>query len=195
MSTYKNYPTFYAKTATEWRNWLAEHHESESAVWLIMYHKKSKVESIYYDEAVEQALCFGWIDSKPNKRDEQSFYLFFSKRNSKSNWSKANRERIEKLLAAGQIAPPGQAMIEHAKTTGTWTALMGPENGVIPDDLQALFDKNPKALENFLAFSPSSKRIILEWIMNAKRPATREKRIKETVELAEQNIKANHYRQ
>jgi uncharacterized protein YdeI (YjbR/CyaY-like superfamily) len=185
----------YAKSRKEWRIWLKQNHLSEKSVWLIIYHKDIRTPSVQYEEAVEEALCFGWIDSKPNKRDANSYYLFFAKRKPKSNWSKANRERAEKMIKQGLMTEAGQAMIDLAKRMGTWAALEEVQNSVIPDDLQELFDKNKKAFDNFEAFPPSSKRIILEWILNAKRPETRQKRIEETVKLAERNMKANHYRQ
>jgi len=183
--------TFAAKDAKEWRRWLMKNHEKKKSVWLIIYHKKSDVKSVYYDEAVEQALCFGWIDSKPNKRDDQSYYLYFSRRNPKSFWSKANRERIEKLSKKGLIMPAGQKLIDLAKESGTWLALVDIENLIIPDDLQKLFDKNKKAFENFKAFPRSAQMGILGGILLAKRPETRAKRIKAAVELAEKNIRAN----
>jgi uncharacterized protein YdeI (YjbR/CyaY-like superfamily) len=130
-------------------------------VWLIIYNKDSKTPSVEYEEAVEEALSFGWIDSKPNKRDADSYYLFFAKRNPKSNWSKSNRERAEKMIKQGLMTEAGQAMIDLAKRMGTWTALKEVQNSVILDDLQELFDKNKKAFDNFNAFPPSSKRIIL----------------------------------
>ena len=186
--------TIAAKDRDEWRAWLAAHHESESSVWLIIYHKKSPTPSVYYEESVEEALCFGWIDSKPNKRDEESYYLFFARRKPKSNWSKPNRERVERMIAAGKMTPAGQQMIDMAKTSGTWSALEQVENLVIPEDMDQLFNDYPNARTHFEAFPPSTRRGILEWILNAKRPETRAKRIKETVALAEQNIRANQYR-
>jgi len=186
---------FHAKSRKEWRKWLEKNYESERSVWLIIYHKSADVPSVYYEEAVEEAICFGWIDSIAHKKDEHSKYQFFAQRKPKSNWSKANRERAEKMIAAGQMKPAGMAMIELAKRTGAWEALVDVQNSVIPDDLQALLNKNKTAFNNFMAFPPSSKRIILEWILNAKRPETRQKRIEETVSLAAKNIKANHYRQ
>ncbi len=187
--------SFYAKTQKEWRKWLEKNHQSEKSVWLIIYHKKSDKPSIYYDEAVEQALCFGWIDSIAHKRDEESKYQFFAVRKPKSNWSKLNRERAEKMIAENLMTSRGQEMIKLAKKTGTWEALVDVQNSVIPKDLQNLFDKNKTAFKNFQAFPPSSKRIILEWILNAKKKETREKRLEQTVALAAKNIKANHYRQ
>ena len=172
----------------------AANHLKEKNVWLIIYRKQSPTKSVYYPEAVEEALCFGWIDSKPNKRDSESFYLFFSKRNPKSKWSKLNRERVKKLLKKKLIAPAGMEMIELAKQTGTWLALDAIDNIIIPEDLQKKFLKNKTAFKNFEAFPPSSKKIILHWITEAKRPETRAKRIEETISLAAKNIRANHYR-
>ena len=187
-------PTFYAKDGAAWRQWLAQNHAAEKRVWLIIYHKDSSTPSVYYEEAVEEALCFGWIDSKPNKRDAESYFQFFSKRNPKSNWSRKNKQAIEQLVTAGRMSEAGIEMIRIAKASGTWSALESVENLEVPADLQAAFDKHPTAHQHYQAFPPSSKRIILEWIFNAKRQATREKRIKETVEKAAQNIRANHYR-
>ncbi|MEQ1624601.1 MAG: YdeI/OmpD-associated family protein [Sediminibacterium sp.] len=161
---------------------------------MIIYNKKSTTSSCKYEEAVEEALCFGWIDSIAKKRDAESSYQYFSVRKPKSNWSKSNRDRVEKLTALGLITERGQKMIDLAKQTGTWEALVDVQNLVIPEDLQLLLNKNKKALNYFLAFSPSSRRGILEWILNAKKTETRLKRIEETVKLAADNIKANQYR-
>ena len=187
-------PTIHAPTRAAWREWLEENHRSEKSVWLIMYHKQSDTPSVYYDEAVDEALCFGWVDSKPNKRDHESYFQYFSQRNPKSNWSKVNKEKVERLLAEGRMAPAGQEMIRVARETGTWTALDEVEALIVPTDLQAAFDRNPGSAENFAAFPPSTRRAILEWIFNAKRPDTRQRRIEETAEKAAQNIRANQYR-
>lgn len=195
MESFKSIKAVAAKTREEWRKWLEKNNKSEKSVWLIIYHKTSKTKSIYYDEAVEEALCFGWIDSIANKRDGDSRYQFFAQRKPKSNWSKLNRKRAEKMIAQNLMTPTGQAMIDLAKKTGTWEALVDVQNSVIPYDMQKLFDKNKTAFKNIQAFPPSSKRIILEWILNAKKPETRLQRITQTVELAAKNIKANHYRQ
>ncbi len=187
--------TFHAKTQEEWRMWLEKNHLVEKAIWLIIYKKNSKIPSVYYPEAVDEALCFGWIDSKPNKRDDESYYQFFAKRNPKSNWSKVNKEKVARLMAKGWIAPAGIEAIEIAKKNGTWTALDDVDKLIVPDDLQKLLDVNKIAKYNWERFPPSSRRGILEWILNAKQATTRQKRISETVKLAEKNIKANHYRQ
>jgi uncharacterized protein YdeI (YjbR/CyaY-like superfamily) len=192
MEIYKGNPTFYAKTRNDWRNWLEKNHQNEQSVWLIIFRKESGIESVYYPEAVDESLCFGWIDSLPNKRDDKSYYQFFSKRNPKSNWSKVNKLKVEKLLELNLIKPAGLKMIEIAKANGTWDILEDVDNIILPDDLNAAFLNDSIAFENWEKFSRSSKRGILEWILNAKRPETRAKRINETVSLASKNIKANH---
>jgi uncharacterized protein YdeI (YjbR/CyaY-like superfamily) len=186
--------TFYAKDRAAWRAWLAENHAQEKSVWLIIYKKASGIPSIYYDQAVDEALCFGWIDSKPNKRDDQSFYQFFAKRNPKSNWSGVNKKKVEKLLKEKLMTEAGLAMIEIAQKSGTWTALDEVNNLAIPEDMQIALDANPQAKKYFDLFPPSTKRGILEWIASAKQPETRGRRIRETVALAEENERANQYK-
>ena len=191
MELHKNQKTFFAKTRKHWRKWLEKNHVKEKCVYLIFHTKDSKIKGVPYAEAVEEALCFGWIDSTVYKRDHQSRYQFFAKRNPRGNWSASNKERVKRLLKQGMITPAGQAMIDIAKNNGSWTALNEAEKMIVPDDLQKLLQKNKKASENFQAFSPSSKKIILTWIYTAKLPATRINRIKKVVELASKNIKAN----
>lgn len=192
MELKDNIPVFHARSQKEWRKWLLKNHLSEKSVWLIIYRKESKVPSVYYPEAVDEALCFGWIDSKANKRDDKSYYQFFSKRNPKSNWSKINKLKVEKLLANQLIAPAGLEVIAIAKQNGNWDALEEVDNLIIPAELQLAFNQNKTAFENWENFSRSSRRGILEWILNAKRAETRIKRIETTVQLAMENIKANH---
>jgi uncharacterized protein YdeI (YjbR/CyaY-like superfamily) len=182
--------TFYAKDRAAWRKWLSTNHNKHESIWLIIYRKESQTPSIYYPEAVDEALCFGWIDSKPNKRDAESFYQFFSKRNPKSNWSKVNKEKVKRLTEQGLMHESGVAMVNLAKKSGTWDALNEVENLVLPSDLQLALSKNKKANDYFETFPRSVKRGILEWILNAKKEDTRLKRINETVLLAAQNIRA-----
>lgn len=195
MEKHKGIEVVYARNRKEWRAWLMKNHTTQKSVWLIIYHTGIETPSVYYDEAVEEAICFGWIDSIAHKRDSESKYQFFAIRKPRSNWSKANRDRAQKMIQKKSMKPAGMAMIELAKKTGTWTALLNVQKGVIPADLQALLNKNKTALKNFTAFPPSSKRIILEWIQNAKKPETRKQRIETTVQMAAKNLKANHYRQ
>ena len=186
--------TYHAPSRADWRVWLEQHHRQEKSVWLIIYRKESATPSVYYDEAVDEALCFGWVDSKPNKRDEESYFQFFSRRNPKSNWSRVNKQKVAALIEAGRMAEPGYEMVRLAQESGTWTALDEVENGVVPEDLQAALDQYEHAAQHFAKFPRSVKRGILEWIFNAKRNETRQKRIDETARLAKQNIRANQYR-
>ncbi|SEJ19818.1 Uncharacterized conserved protein YdeI, YjbR/CyaY-like superfamily, DUF1801 family [Dyadobacter sp. SG02] len=194
METKNGIEAIPAPSNKEWRSWLAENGKKRDAVFLIIYHKDSPTPSIGYKESIEHALCYGWIDSKAMKRDEESFYLTFTKRNPKSKWSTVNKERAARMIAAGLMRAEGRKMIDLAKETGAWDALETAGNAVIPDDLQKAFDANAKAFEHFEKFPPSSKRLILEWILNAKRPETREKRITQSVEMAARNERANHPR-
>jgi uncharacterized protein YdeI (YjbR/CyaY-like superfamily) len=183
-----------AKSRKEWRKWLEKNSSQEKSVWLIIYHKKSKTKSVYYPEAVEEALCFGWIDSKPNKRDEESFYLYFAQRKKGSPWSKLNRDRVDKLIKDGLMTPAGQAKIDYAKKSGDWEALMKIEDETMPPELQKALNKNKLALKNFKSFPPSSRKIILSWVWQAKTDTTKTRRIEETVRLAAKNVRANHYK-
>jgi uncharacterized protein YdeI (YjbR/CyaY-like superfamily) len=170
-----------------------EHHAREKGVWLIYYKKESGKPRVSYDESVEEALCFGWIDSVARKIDDERFMQLFSPRKASSGWSRPNKIRVERLIAEGLMMPAGLKTIETAKANGKWESLDEVENLTIPDDLQAALEQHPPALEYFTAFSRSTKRGILEWIHNAKRPETREKRVVETATLAAQNIKANQF--
>jgi uncharacterized protein YdeI (YjbR/CyaY-like superfamily) len=193
MEVYNNIPAYHAPTRKEWRTWLKKNHQTQKSVWLIIYKKASKTPSVYYPEAVEEALCFGWIDSKPNKRDAESYYLFFARRKPKSNWSKINKDRVARLIKENQMQPAGLEMIRIAKETGTWTALDEVDRITLPADLKTRFARNKTAFNNWENFPPSTRRGILEWILNAKKPETRQKRIEETVTLAAKNIRANSY--
>ena len=195
VKKYLNVQAIEAASAEAWRNWLSENHRKEQSVWLIIYKKDSGIPSVTYPEAVDEALCFGWIDSKPNKRDDKSYYQFFARRKPDSNWSAINKAKVEKLLNAGKIMPAGQEMIDIARKNGKWDALNEVDALIVPEDMEEAFTGNKTARENWDNFPPSVRRGILEWILNAKRPETRAKRIKETVEKAGENIRANQYRQ
>lgn len=196
METHRpdGFPVFIACSPAAWRTYLATNHDTLANTWLVLYKKDSGVSSLTYEEARDEALCFGWIDSKPNKRDADSYYLFFARRNPRSNWSRVNKDRIAALDAAGRIAPPGHAMVAEAKASGTWDALNDVDNLVVPDDLAAAFiQATGPARENWDNFPPSTRRGILEWIFNAKRAPTRTKRIAQTAEMAARNERANQY--
>ena len=189
----KEIPEILFETRAQWRQWLSENGEKEQGIWLVYYKKTSGKPHLSYDEGVEEALCFGWIDSKPNLVDDEKSKLYYSPRKPKSNWSKVNKTRVTKLLALGLMTNAGMKMIDLAKKIGTWDALNDVDNLVIPDDLKAALQSLQNAETNFDAFPASTKRGILEWILNAKTTETRTKRILETATLAAQNIRANQY--
>ena len=190
----EDFKSIYLENRNAWRNWLKENHVSEKNVWLRIYKKQSQILSIYYDEAVDEALCFGWVDSSIKKGNDEFYYQFFAKRNPKSNWSRVNKAKIEKLMSNGLMAEAGLKMVEIAKETGTWTALDVVENLISPPDLEEILDQNTIAKVYFEAFPRSVKRGILEWLLNAKQAETRQKRIEEIVSLAERNERANQYK-
>lgn len=191
MPPMQELPQFYAANRAEWRQWLQENHATAQGVWLIYFKKGSGKTRVEYAEAVEEALCFGWIDSVVKPIDEFSYKQLITPRKPKSNWSKLNKERVERLIEAGMMTEAGFRTIDIAKQKGTWNALDEVELLLIPTDLQAGFDNNPLAFQNWEAFSRSARRGILEWLLNAKRPETRAKRVEEIVSLAAKNIKAN----
>ncbi len=187
-------PTFYAPDQAAWRDWLATNHDRLEKVWLIIYNKGSGVPSVTYPESVDEALCFGWIDSVANKRDAQSRYQFYSRRKPKSVWSKVNKAKVEQLTVQGKMMPAGQRMIDIAKENGMWTHLDQIEEGIMPDDLVAAFSSDPAARSKFEAFPPSAKKGIFQWIISAKGVETRAKRISETVEKAAMGQRANEWK-
>ena len=187
METVEGVKTFYARSRAEWRRWLTRHAESAQKVWLILYHMHTQTPSVRFQEAIEEAICFGWIDSKGKKRSPESFYLCFCARNPRSSWGRKTRERATRMIREGLMTERGQAAVDLAKRTGTWDAHIDAQNTVIPSDLQKELEKKRQALKNFERFAPSSKRIALEWISKARRPETRQRRILQTVELAGRN--------
>lgn len=178
----------------EWRAWLAKHHTRQQGIWLIRYKKATGKPHLDYDESVEEALCFGWIDSKPNKLDDERSLLWFAPRKPRTGWSKLNKERVDRLIQQGLMMPSGFAKVEAAKQDGSWNALDAIEALEIPPDLEQALAMYTNAQPNFEAFPKSAKRGILEWIAAAKRPETRAKRIHETARLAAENIRANQWR-
>jgi uncharacterized protein YdeI (YjbR/CyaY-like superfamily) len=188
-------PLYHPKTRAEWRKWLAMNHDRSKGIQLVLIKKNADTPGIMYGEAVEEALCFGWIDSTAGKLDEQRYTLYMSPRKPKSVWSKINKQRIQKLVKEGRMTAAGLAKIETARKDGSWNQLDTIDQLAIPEDLSKQLSANAEAKRNFEAFSTSSKKIILFWIASAKREETRRKRIEETVRLAAQNIKVAHYRQ
>ncbi|MFI9817807.1 YdeI/OmpD-associated family protein [Saccharothrix variisporea] len=180
--------TFGAPDAVHWRAWLAENAGSAREVWLVLHHKDSPTPSVRYAEAVEQALCFGWIDGHHRGNDEHSSRLRFTPRTPRSTWSRVNRERAERMIAAGLMTPAGQAVIDSAKASGTWNPVPDPDT--VPDDLRTALEGCAPARDHFAAFPPSTKRLIVAWVVGAKKAETRERRIARTVELAATGVRA-----
>ena len=183
-----------AASREQLRAWLAENRERNESVWLVTWKKAAGAKHLPYAAIVEEALCFGWIDSLPRSLDAERSMRLLSPRRPGAAWSNANRERAERLIAEGRMTEAGLAKIEAAKRDGSWTRIEGAQAGDVPDDLAEALARRPPAADRFAAFPPSSKRVILEWIGQAKRPETRAKRIEETAEKASRNIRANHYR-
>lgn len=185
--------TFYPRNQTEWRDWLEANHIAKQSVWVIFYKKKTKIPSLVWSDAVDEAICFGWIDSKIKPIDDEKFMQFFSQRKPKSVWSKVNKAKVERLTAAGLMKEAGLKAIEIAKQNGSWTILDEVEEIIFPEDLQKGLQAIPNAYENFQALSKSAKRNILQWLQLAKRTETRQKRMNEIIELAAQNKKPKQF--
>jgi uncharacterized protein YdeI (YjbR/CyaY-like superfamily) len=190
----KEIETISPKNRQEWREWLQENHDKKQSVWLIFYKKKSNILTVTYSEAVDEALCFGWIDSKAKPLDEEKFMQFFSRRKAKSVWSRINKEKIERLIHEGLMTTAGYHIIEIAKQNGSWTILDEAEALTIPGDLDEAFQNRPNAKNYFSSLSRSDKRNILQWLVLAKKQETRQKRISEIAELADQNQKPKQFR-
>jgi uncharacterized protein YdeI (YjbR/CyaY-like superfamily) len=191
-------PLIVVTSRSEWRNWLAQHHEQPTGVWAVTKKKKAMLPGGTHVSAIdinEECLCFGWIDSKPATVDDDHSGLLCTPRRPTSGWSKVNKARLQRLLAGGLVAPPGQAAIARAKANGSWTALDLVDSLVVPNDLRTELQRFQHAEQNFGAFPPSTRKAILEWIGQAKRAETRQARIATTAESAERKIRANQWRQ
>lgn len=171
--------TFYPTSRQEWRQWLLENHSSKRSIWLVQYKVKSGKPTLSWSEAVDEALCFGWIDSTRKTLDKDSFIQFFCPRKPKSIWSKINKAKIERLIEEGLMTPAGYASIEIAKQNGYWNILDEVEDLIIPPDLEKELETRPGAKDAFLSLSKSAKKLMLHGLLMAKQPATRQKRMSE----------------
>lgn len=186
--------SYHPHTRQEWRSWLGKNYRRAEGVWVLNFKKDTGKPRLEYEDIVEEALCFGWIDSIPRKLDDERTMLWVSPRKNGSKWSSLNKKRIEKLTAAKLMHEAGVRKVEAAKRDGSWTALDDIEANLIPDDVTVALNTFPHAKENFVAFPKSVRRGILEWILNAKKPETRAKRILKTAAMAEKNQRANQWR-
>lgn len=191
---HKEIELFCPASQAEWRQWLKENHSTHQSVWLVQHKQKSGKPSITWSESVAEALCFGWIDSTRKTLDEHSYVQFFCKRKPTSNWSKVNKAKVMELIAAGLMVEAGFKSIEVAKENGSWSIMDEVEALTIPKDLGEAFQAQPGGADYFNSLSKSVKKMLLQWVVMAKRPETRQKRIAEIAELAAQKLKPKQFR-
>lgn len=181
-------PELYFPRDIEWREWLEQNHKLyPDGVYLIFYKLETKIPTMRWEEAVRVALCFGWIDSTVQSLGQGKRRQYFCKRNPKSNWSALNKKHIVELENDGLIHKTGYESISIAKENGSWSAMDDVENLVIPPDLQQAFKANREAYENYKNFAPGYRKSYLSWLFQAKRPATRERRLQEIIKLCAEN--------
>lgn len=170
-----------------WRDWLAKNHTVKERVWVLLKKKNSKSEGIMYEDAVQEALCVGWIDSVTRKSDDEFYSQLYSRRKPAGVWSASNKKRVEKLISKKQMKAAGLKSIEMAKENGSWNRIDQSEAMEMPEDLVAAFKKNKKAAANFESFTRFAKRWTYQWILMAKRDETRKKRVALAVSEAVEN--------
>jgi uncharacterized protein YdeI (YjbR/CyaY-like superfamily) len=190
----KEFERIEVASRAELRGWLAAHYTQAESVWLVTFKKAAGERYLPYDAIVEEAMCFGWVDSVPRALDAERSMRLLSPRKAGSAWSLANKARVERLIQSGLMAEPGLAVIGRAKVDGSWHRLDAVESLVIPDDLAAALKRHEGGAEYFACFPRSSKRLILEWIGTAKRAETRSQRVEETARLAARNQRAHHHK-
>ena len=184
---------FQAEDRRSWRAWLEKNHKTARGVWLVFSKKRASRPSLSYNEAVEEALAFGWIDSRGKRLDAERTMLMMSPRKPKSPWAKVNKDRVERLIESGLMAPAGMEKVEAAKRDGSWNMLDGVAELWFPSDLKKALAANGKARAWFESSGRTYKRLALQWIATARRPETRAKRISEVVRLAARGRKAGWY--
>jgi uncharacterized protein YdeI (YjbR/CyaY-like superfamily) len=180
-------PLVQCEARGEWRAWLEANHATAGSCWLVTWRKASGRPVLAYEAAIEEALCFGWVDSTSGRVDDQRGKLYFAPRKAGSVWAATNKARVARLEADGRMAPAGRAVIERAKADGSWTVLDDSEAGIVPDDLAIALAAVPSAEANFAAFPPSVRKQLIGWVSVAKRPETRAARIARAVDRAARN--------
>ena len=187
MSALDDAPVLHADDREAWRRWLDANHATARGVWLVTWRARSGRPRLEYEAAIEEALCFGWVDSTGGVIDDERGRLYYAPRKAGSVWAASNKARVERLEAAGLMTDAGRAVIERAKADGSWAVLDSAERLEVPDDLAVALDARPPAAPHFAAFSPSARKMALAWIATAKRPQTRERRIAAVAEAAARN--------
>ncbi len=190
MSAHEEAPHVHADDRATWRAWLEANHATAGGAWLVTWRRQSGRVGLDYEAAVEEALCFGWVDSTGGRVDDERGKLYFAPRKPRSAWAATNKARVERLIAADRMAPAGHAAIERAKANGSWEVLDGPERLEVPKDLSIALDARPTAAVNFAAFPPSARKMQLAWIALALKPVTRAARIAAVAESAARNERA-----
>jgi uncharacterized protein YdeI (YjbR/CyaY-like superfamily) len=190
MSALDDAPYLHADDRAMWRAWLEANHATARGVWLVTWRPRSGRVRLDYEEAIEEALCFGWVDSTGGHFDDERGKLYFAPRKPRSVWAASNKARIEWLIGEGRIAPAGLAAIERAKASGWWEILDAAERLEVPEDLAAALEIRPPAAGNFAAFPPSARKMLLGWVAVAQRPETRAARIEKIAEAAARNERA-----
>jgi uncharacterized protein YdeI (YjbR/CyaY-like superfamily) len=178
----------------EWHAWLNRHHATSDGVWVVYGKKAATFPSPTYLELVLEALCFGWIDSRPGRVDDERTKLYFCPRKPGSVWAATNKGRVEQLVAEGLMTPAGQAVIDRAKADGSWGKLDTSDTLTVPRDLAQAFRAYPGSRKTWDAFPPGVRKQHIYWVEDAKRPETRAKRADEVARLAQQGIRANQWR-
>ncbi len=190
----KEIETYYPTSRADWRKWLEKNHQSKQSVWLLYFKSSTKVASISWSEAVDEALCFGWIDSTKKTIDNERYVQYFCRRKPTSTWSKINKEKVAKLIQNNLMAKAGFDSIESAKENGTWTLMDDVEKLIIPEDLKVALNKNESSMTFFQSRTKSIKRGLLYWVVIAKRKETRKKRIAAIARAAAKGLIPKQFR-
>ena len=178
---------YYAADRATWGQWLVQNHAASRGVWLVYDKAVAGKRRLSYDDIVDEAVSFGWIDSRTRSLNAERAMLYLSPRKPGSPWSRTNKERVARLIKGGLMTEAGLAVVEAAKRDGSWDEYDAVEQLTIPSDLEAAFNDNKAARQNFAAFSASNKKQLLRYVASAKRPETRQKRIVQIVHAAAQN--------
>jgi uncharacterized protein YdeI (YjbR/CyaY-like superfamily) len=189
----KEIETYCPKSRKDWRRWLEKNHQSKQGVWLVYYKTSTKIPSLTWSEAVDEALCYGWIDSTKKTIDDERYMQYFSKRNPNSTWSKINKEKVSRLIDNDLMTQAGFDIIQTAKQNGRWDTMLDIEELIIPEDLKIELNKNKSSMEFFQSQSRSIKIAMLHWVVTAKRIETRKKRIDEIALLAAKGLRPKQF--
>jgi uncharacterized protein YdeI (YjbR/CyaY-like superfamily) len=187
VSALDDAPWVQADDRATWRRWLQMHHATSRGAWLVTWRPSLGRATLDYETAVEEALCFGWVDSTAGRVDDHRIKLYFAQRKPRSPWAASNKARVERLIADGRMAPAGLAAIERARADGSWVVLDSVERLEVPDDLAAAFEARPPATANFAAFPPSVRKSLLGSVALARRPETRAARVAKVADAAARN--------